>query len=141
MPSIVLNYGEWTYWDPTLVGPQKVTFDGIKFEDNSIAKITANFASNLPHRHLFEIHGTKKSLFMDYNFSYTFTKPEIKNLKKIDIKKYIYDKEFIIRKNVDKILLNDKEETLYQFNLMSVCLSAEKSIKSEKWERVKKYYA
>jgi hypothetical protein len=28
MPSLVFNYGEWTYWDPTLVGPQKVTFDG-----------------------------------------------------------------------------------------------------------------
>lgn len=29
MPNIVFNYGEWTYWDPTLVGPQKVTFDGV----------------------------------------------------------------------------------------------------------------
>jgi len=28
MPSLIFNYGEWTYWDPTLVGPQKVTFDG-----------------------------------------------------------------------------------------------------------------
>lgn len=28
MPSIIFNYGEWTYWDPNLVGPQKVTFDG-----------------------------------------------------------------------------------------------------------------
>jgi len=28
MPNIVFNYGEWTYWDPTQVGPQKVTFDG-----------------------------------------------------------------------------------------------------------------
>jgi len=28
MPNIVFNYGEWTYWDPTLVGAQKVTFDG-----------------------------------------------------------------------------------------------------------------
>ena len=28
MPNIVFNYGEWTYWDPNLVGPQKVTFDG-----------------------------------------------------------------------------------------------------------------
>ena len=28
MPSIHFNYGEWTYWDPNLVGAQKVTFDG-----------------------------------------------------------------------------------------------------------------
>lgn len=28
MPNIVFNYGEWTYWDPNEVGPQKVTFDG-----------------------------------------------------------------------------------------------------------------
>lgn len=28
MPSIHFNYGEWTYWDPAYVGPQKVTFDG-----------------------------------------------------------------------------------------------------------------
>ncbi len=25
---IHFNYGEWTYWDPNEVGPQKVTFDG-----------------------------------------------------------------------------------------------------------------
>lgn len=25
---IHFNYGEWTYWDPNQVGPQKVTFDG-----------------------------------------------------------------------------------------------------------------
>ena len=32
MPSIHLNYGEWTYWEnynpPVYAGPQKVTFDG-----------------------------------------------------------------------------------------------------------------
>jgi len=113
----------------------------LKFEDGSIAKITANFAANLPHRHLIELHGKKKSLFLDYNKSYSFSKADLNKIELVDLKKFKYDKEFILKSNIKNILSKNYNETINQFNLMSISLSAEKSLKSGKWERVKYYSA
>ena len=107
----------------------------LKFEDNSIAKISSNFSSSTDHHHVFNIYSENTSFFYSRDMSKQYFK-EKENKQKIVIK-YKYD-----NKTKGKILINflqaiSKEAQLIVsedelFYLMKVCLMLAKSQKTNK---------
>tara|TARA_B110001452_G_scaffold253113_1_gene243494 strand:+ start:358 stop:1362 length:1005 start_codon:yes stop_codon:yes gene_type:complete len=107
----------------------------LKFEDNSIAKISSNFSSSTDHHHVFNIYSENTSFFYSRDTSEQHFK-EKENKQKIVIK-YKYD-----NKTKGKILINflqaiSKKAKLIVsedelFYLMKVCLMLAKSQKTNK---------
>ena len=113
------------------------------FKNGGIAKITANYGCVHNHQHVLKIYGTKKTFIYDdmgvriYNkrdFNEVLTKFKVNKLysgKDCLLKKYI--KQLNSSKNINKdIIMNE-------INLMSVALSAEKSLNTKKEVNIKLY--
>lgn len=112
----------------------------LKFEDGMIAKVTSNFASVTPHHHNLNIYGTK-STFLYSNGEAKFYRS--RNSTKLKIKKFSYPnkkKSKVLSSFIDSIYYKKKINIVPEkeiIDLMSVCLSIEKSLKTKKWEKVK----
>jgi len=107
----------------------------LKFEDDSIAKISSNFSSSTDHHHIFNIYSKNTSLFYSRDISKQYFK-EKENKPKIEVK-YKYDNntkgkmlinffKAISKKN--KLIVSENE----LFYLMKVCLMLVESQKTNK---------
>ena len=112
----------------------------LKFENGMIAKITSNFASVTPHHHNLNIYGTK-STFLYSNGEAKFFNS--RNFSKFKKKKFSYSnkqKSEVLNSFIGSIYYKKKNNIITEkeiIDLMSVCLSIEKSLKTKKWEKVK----
>ena len=107
----------------------------LKFEDNSIAKISSNFSSSTDHHHIFNIYSKKTSYFYNRDRSVQYFK-EKDNKPTIEVK-YQYDnkvKAQMLNNFLDsilgkkKLLVSEKE----LFYLMKICLMLVESQKKNK---------
>ena len=108
----------------------------LKFEDESIAKVSSNFASPTDHHHIFNIYSQNTSFFYKHNKSEQNFK-EKDNRAKIEIK-YKYENKTkgqmlinffdAIRITRNKLIISENE----LFYLMKICLMLVKSQKINK---------
>ena len=108
----------------------------LKFEDNSIAKISSNFSSSTDHHHIFNIYSQKFSYFYKRDKSEQFFREnEKKNKKEI---KYKFDNQMkgqILNNFIKAVstktkkLITPENELFY---LMKICLLMVKSHKKNK---------
>ncbi len=106
--------------------PDDFAISLLKFEDNSIAKISSNFSSPTDHHHVFELHSKNTSFFYNRNQSKQFFRQKEKK-NNLNVK-YKYDKkiksEMLI--NFFQSILNNKKKLIISenelFYLMKICL-------------------
>lgn len=110
----------------------------LEFPGNIIAKITANGAAIHQHFHELKIFTKNKTITNSLNGSFTFTKNNSK------INKYDYpdktNRKKLIQNFLESIIDHKKKHIIShkdQFDLMSVCFAAEKSIKINKKIKIK----
>ena len=105
-----------------------------------IAKITSNFASVTPHHHNLNIYGTKSTFLYNNDEAKFFNS---RNSSKFKKKKFSYSnkqKSEVLNSFIGSIYYKKKNNIITEkeiIDLMSVCLSIEKSLKTKKWEKVK----
>ena len=119
---------------------QDIVTSLLKFENGMTAKVTANFGSVTPHHHILSIYGTKSAFFYNnsdvkYYRSRVSTKYEkfrssYSNVQKSQLLRSFIDSVYFKR---DLKIIKEREV----IDLMCVCLSIEKSLKTKKWEKVK----
>ena len=98
----------------------------LKFEDNSIAKISSNFSTPTDHHHVLELHSKNTSFFYNRNQSKQFFRQKGKK-NNLNVK-YKYNKkiksEMLI--NFFQSILNNKKKLIISenelFYLMKICL-------------------
>ena len=112
----------------------------LKFEDGSIAKVTANFGSVTPHHHILSIYGTKGTYFHSHrnDIIYKSRNPKFKP-KNIFFKKNYVNQGDILKSFIKS--LTSKEKPLVTkkeaLNSMIVSLAIEDSLKKKKWVKIK----
>ena len=109
----------------------------LKFKDNKIAKITANFGSVTNHHHSLKFYGTKGTIFKDYSETKLIFNRDKEKSKVIKINKTLkYNKSNLLKQYIDFIERKKKYKTLpnqnYIINLMLICLAVDYSIKKNK---------
>lgn len=115
--------------------PEDFAVSLLKFEDDSIAKISSNYSSSTDHHHIFNIYSKNTSLFYNRDKSQQYFR-EKENKPKIEVK-YRYDNkikakmlinffEAILKKK--KLIVSENE----LFYLMKICLKLVKSQKKNK---------
>lgn len=106
--------------------PEDFAISLIKFEDDSIAKISSNFSSSTDHHHIFNIYSKNTSYFYNRNISKQYFK-EKENKPKIEIK-YKHDNKTkgkmlnnflnVITRKTNKLIITEND----LFYLMKICL-------------------
>jgi len=108
----------------------------LKFEDNSIAKISSNFSSSTDHHHIFNIHSKDTSLFYKRNKSEQFFREkENKSTIELKYKHYNKTKGLMLENFFDKIRTKKKKLIISEnelFYLMKICLILVQSQKKNK---------
>ncbi len=112
----------------------------LKFNDDLIAKVTANFGSVCPHHHQLSVYGTKATFIHNYQGGAYYKSRDsdvnedklnlqFQNLKKIEVQKSF----------ISSILDGTKPEVTSQevLDVMAISLAIEKSLNSNNWESVK----
>lgn len=112
----------------------------LKFEDGTVAKVTANFGSVIPHHHILNVYGTKGTFIHNLREDLFYNSRKFKNLpKKINFKNNYQNKGDILKsfinsvKNKKKCIVS-KSDVL---NSMLVSLAIEQSIAKKRWVKVK----
>ncbi len=113
----------------------------LKFYDGAIGKVSSNFSCVMPHHHFFKIFGSKGSMTIgkDYIHLYRNAKKDSKPQKI----KYKADKNYknkllenyinLLKRN-SKIINPSLKEIFYS---IVTCFAIERSIKTNKWEKIK----
>ena len=112
----------------------------LKFEGGMVAKVTSNFGSVTPHHHILNIYGTKSTFCYNNNEVKYFKSRKLKNIKKINSHYSNNQKAQLLKSFIKNIYSQKKTKIVSEkevINLMSVCLTIEKSLKTKKWEKVK----
>jgi len=110
----------------------------LEFPGNIIAKITANSVAVHEHFHEIKVFTNKKTINNTLKGSFTYTKNNVTKNKfsypdRTNRKKLIHNFIDHIISNKKKLVMSKKE----QFDLMSVCLAAEESVKKNKKIKIK----
>lgn len=111
----------------------------LKFEDDSTAKVNANFGCVLPHNHELKVFGKKGSFLYNFNKGYFFTSRSKSVKPKIYSQSYTNKmKMSFIHNFVDYLLNNSEPYITFQeiIDSISISLACEKSFKSCQWEKV-----
>lgn len=114
----------------------------LKFENEIIGKVSANFGSVTPHFHKISIYGTKATFFNEYENSILYKERENENNKEVFYNKFDNSKKANVLKSfISSILENQKPDVTSQevIDIMSISLAIERSLISKKWEPVKYY--
>lgn len=114
----------------------------LKFENEIIGKVSANFGSVTPHFHKISLYGTKATFFNEYQNSIIFKERENENNKEVFDNKFDNSKKANVLKSfILSIIENQKPDVTAQevIDIMSISLAIEKSLTSKKWEPVKYY--
>ena len=111
----------------------------LKFEDRSIAKISANFGSCTPHHHRFNVYGTKGTFWQNHDGASTSMGRGSDCLSVEFVDDYPNThKGALIHDFVRKIFGYSTEQPFSDdvFDALSICFAIEKSLKSAKFEKV-----
>ena len=112
----------------------------IKFEDNTIVNITSNFGCVMPHHHTFKLYGTERTFPQDYSRAYVSKSREVSNkVSKIDNNSLNKNKKKILESFIHSLVLKKKPLVSQSdvINSMAISLAIDKSVKSNKWEKIK----
>jgi predicted dehydrogenase len=112
----------------------------LKFEDGMIAKVTSNFASVTPHHHILSVYCTKSTFFYNNKVIKFYKSRNNSNFKKINSKFSSKQKSEILNSFIDSVYYQKDLKIVREneiINLMSICFAIEKSLKTQKWEKVK----
>lgn len=110
----------------------------LKFPGNIIAKITANGVAIHEHFHEIKVFTNNQTINNTLNGSFTFKKNNVYKNKfsypdRVNRKKLIHNFIDYVNRKKTKLIISKNE----QFDLMSVCLAAEKSLKTNKKVKIK----
>ena len=111
----------------------------LKFEDGMIVKVTSNFASVTPHHHILSVYGTKSSFFYNNKVVKFYNSRNDLKGNKINYNFSNEQKSRILNSFIDSVYYKKNLKIVHEneiINLMSVCLTIEKSLKTKKWEKV-----
>ena len=139
-PISVISYGNSIATNKTKFKKKSFVVNLFKFPGNILVKITSNLAGNYEHFHELKIFEKNKTIIHNLSQSFVIdSKKNKKNLKgnypdKLNRKKLIHNFIDQIKDTSIRPILTLKE----QFDLMSICLYADKSLKSKK-ELIIKY--
>lgn len=135
----VFTYGNKFITANTKFKFNDLTVSLLKFEDNSIAKISSNFGCVFPHFHAISLYGSKATFINDFEFGKIFKSRDPKDsFKKIDVRYKSINKGELVYDFVDSIVNNSTPlvSTDDVFKTMSVCFAMEKSMNTNKPEKV-----
>ena len=112
----------------------------IKFKNNIIAKVTANFGSVTPHHHRLSVYGTNATFFQNHEVgTYYFKRGDENEKREINL---TFDKlnKINVLKNFISSILDKKNPDISKkevLDVMAISLAVEKSLVSNKWEKIK----
>ena len=112
----------------------------LKFENGATAKVTSNFGSVTPHHHILNIYGTKSTFLYNNNEFKYYNSRKNTNSKKMKSKYPNKNKSGLLKSFIDSVYFKKDLKIISEneiLDLMSVCLTIEKSLKTNKWEKVK----
>ena len=111
----------------------------LKFQDGSIAKVTANFGSVTPHHHIFKVYGTKRTYFHSHlsDLIYNSRNPKLKP-KNILFKNNYINQGDVLKSFTKSLISKEKSIVSKEDALRSITLSLaiEDSLKKKKWIEV-----
>ena len=111
----------------------------LKFDNDIVCKVSANFGSVTPHNHIFKVYGKKASVHYSDQKSTYYKLGKTNNPKKANYNYKNSEKAKILKSFISTVY-NKKESSIVSrsevLNLMSVSLSIEKSLKTGRWEKV-----
>jgi len=111
----------------------------LKFNDESIAKISSNFGCVFPHFHGLSIYGSKATFVNDFEYGKLYkSRNRSESFEKIKIQYKSNNKGELVYDFVDSIVNNSTPIVSINdvFNTTSVCFAMEKSMKTGKPESV-----
>ena len=137
--SEVMSMGNQLASSGTLFRYPDMVTSMLKFENGSTAKVTANFGSLCPHHHMLSVYGTEGSFIhnLQGGVFYHSRDPEAP-VEKINLK-FITDKKYDVQRAfVTQILDGTPAQVTIPdvMNTMAVSLAAQRSLLSQKWEKV-----
>ena len=111
----------------------------LKFQDGSIAKVTANFGSVTPHHHILSVYGTRGTYFHGHrnDFVYNSRNPSLKPRNIFFKKNYINQGDIL--KSFTKSLISKEKSIVSKEDALrsiTVSLAIEDSLKKKKWIEV-----
>ena len=105
----------------------------IKFKNNVTFKLTSNFSCVMPHHHVLEVYGTKKTFIYNFNNVQKFISRN-KKIRPIQIEK-IYnsiEKSKVLTTFIKSLIGKNKKNIIEQneiLNLMNTCFKIENALK------------
>ena len=113
------------------------------FKNGGIAKITANYGCVHNHQHVLKIYGTKKTFIYEDMGVRIYNKRDFNEvLAKFKVNKLYNGKDCLLKKYIKQLKSSkniNKDIIMNEINLMSVALSAEKSLNTKKEVNIKLY--
>ena len=112
----------------------------LKFEDGMVGKVSSNFASVTPHNHILTVYGTKSTFCYNNKIIKFYKSRDDLSLKQESSKFSNKQKSEILNSFIDSVYYQKDLKIVHEneiINLMSVCFAIEKSLKTNKWEKVK----
>ena len=111
----------------------------LRFEDDLIGKVSANFGSVTPHHHRVSVYGSQATFFNTYESGIIYNERENIN-NKLEFK-HAFDNKTklnILKSFISSITNNTVPEVTGKevVDVMSISLAIEKSLHSKKWEKV-----
>ena len=111
----------------------------LRFEDDLIGKVSANFGSVTPHHHRVSVYGSQATFFNTYESGIIYNERENAN-NKLEIK-HTFDNKMklnILKSFISSIIDNTTPDVTGKevIDVMSISLAIEKSLYSKKWEKV-----
>lgn len=135
----VFTYGNDILTEKTVFKYNDFAVSLLKFNDDSIAKISSNFGCVFPHFHGLSIYGSKATFINDFEYGKLYkSRNQSESFEKINIQYKSDNKGELVYDFVDSIINNSTPIVSIDdiFKTMSVCFAMEKSMKSGKPEIV-----
>lgn len=112
----------------------------LRFENNVIGKVTANYGSVTPHYHKLSLYGTNATFVNNYDSGIIYRERENGNSKE-EFKHFFENskKSNVLTSFISSILENKPPDVSSKevINVMSISLAIQKSLSTNNWEKVK----
>ena len=112
----------------------------IRFQSNIIAKVTANFGSVTPHHHRISVYGTESTFFQNNEKGVYYLKRGDESKKREINLEFDNLHKINVLKNFISHILDGSNPSVSQkevLDVMAISLAVEKSLVSNKWEKIK----
>ena len=112
----------------------------LKFDDDTILSVSANFGCVMPHHHRFSVYGSKKTFIQNYkDIRILKSRSENKKIEKVKYKYTNLQKTKILSSFVNQLIHKNKKSIVTKKEVLdstAVCLAINSSLKSKKWEKI-----